>query len=198
MTDFAIRRHMPSVRTAVARLMGSEAASVSDAAQVTFDALYREHFPFVWRCLRRFGVPARQAEDAAQDTFIVLHRRLNDLRRDASPKGFLFAIALRVARDYRRAGKRAMSELDAENEPSAERGPFERAAEGEAGQVLARFLDSLDDDKRAVFVLSELEGMTMVEVSELVGANLNTVYSRQRAARARFEAFFREQGGQHG
>jgi RNA polymerase sigma-70 factor (ECF subfamily) len=173
-------------------------ASASDADQVTFDALYREHFGFVWRCLRRFGVPARQAEDAAQDTFIVLHRRLGDLRHDASPKGFLFAIALRVARDYRRAGKRVTTELDAENEASTERGPFERAAEGEAGKVLARFLDTLDDDKRAVFVLSELEGMTVVEVSELVRANLNTVYSRLRAARARFEEFFREHGGRHG
>jgi RNA polymerase sigma-70 factor (ECF subfamily) len=171
---------------------------VSDARPVSFDALYREHFGFVWRCLRRFGVPARQAEDAAQDTFVVLHRRLGDLRPDASAAGFLFAIALRVARDYRRAGKRVVSELDTENEPSAERGPFERTAEGEAGEVLAQFLDSLDDDKRAVFVLSELEGMTVVEVSELVGANLNTVYSRLRAARARFEAFFQEHGGRHG
>lgn len=190
------RRHMPDVNAGTERLLTGDARITRDArvdaARPSFEVLYREHFGFVWRCLRRFGIPDSQAEDAAQDTFVVLHRKLADLRADASPKAFLFGIAFRVARDYRRSARRKTTPLDAEAQLSGERGPFERTAEVQAAEVLDRFLDTLDDDKRAVFVLAELEGLTVPEITELVDANLNTVYSRLRAARARFEEFFRE------
>jgi RNA polymerase sigma-70 factor, ECF subfamily len=160
----------------------------------TFDALYEAQFPFVWRTLRRFGVPASVAEDAAQDVFVVLHRKLADLRPEASAKGFLFSIARRVASDYRRASRRPQQPLDVERTESAERGPFERTAERQASETLERFLDSLDEDKRVAFMLVELEGLTMPEVSRLLQTNLNTLYSRVRAARAQLMALFASDG----
>jgi RNA polymerase sigma-70 factor (ECF subfamily) len=163
-----------------------------------FDALYGEHFSFVWRSLRRLGVHPSWVEDAAQDTFLVVHRRLTDLRPDASAKAFLFGIALRVARDYRRRAQRKHAQsLDAEREISPASSPYERAAKAEAVRKLEGFLDNLDDDRRAVFVLSELEGMTAPEISQALGANQNTVYSRLRSARERFVAFAAE-GADHG
>jgi RNA polymerase sigma-70 factor (ECF subfamily) len=163
-----------------------------------FESLYGEHFNFVWRSLRRLGVHPSWVEDAAQDTFLVVHRRLSDLRPDASAKAFLFGIALRVARDYRRRAQRKQAQsLDVEKEISHTSGPYERAAKAEAMRKLEGFLNSLDDDRRAVFVLSELEGMTAPEISQALGANQNTVYSRLRSARERFVAFASEGAG-HG
>ena len=158
-----------------------------------FDALYTEHFNFVWRSLRRLGVHPSWVEDAAQDAFLVVHRRLSDLRPDASAKAFLFGIALRVARDYRRRAQRKHAiSLDVEKEVSTASSPFDRAAKAQAVRKLEAFLATLDEDRAAVFVLSELEGMTAPEISQALGANQNTVYSRLRTARERFVAFASE------
>lgn len=184
--------------SAAQKWSSAPAAKVAESAR-DFDALYEAHFDFVWRSLRRLGVPPGLAEDAAQDTFIVVHRRLADLRSDASAKAWLFAIALRVAHDYRRTQKRKGTvSFDVEVEPSREQGPFEKTAKAEAGRKLEEFLAGLDDDKRAAFVSAELEGMSVPEISEALGVNLNTVYSRLRAARERFVAYLGGVGGNHG
>lgn len=168
-------------------------------APLTFDQLYARYFDFVWRSLRRLGVAAALVEDAAQDTFIVLHRRLDALREDASPKAFLFGIALRVANDYRRRARRkGASSLSDVHEPIARESPFEDLARTEAARLIERFLDQLEQERRAVFVLIELEGMTAPEVSEALSVNLSTVYTRLRAARQRFVEFLEEQGRGHG
>ena len=164
-----------------------------------FDALYEAHFDFVWRSLRRLGVPAASAEDAAQDAFVVVHRRLADLRSDASAKAWLFAIALRVAHDYRRTLRRKGTvSLDVESEPSRDHGPFDHTAKAEASRKLEEFLGELDDDKRAAFVLADLEGMSVPEISQALNVNLNTVYSRLRVARERFVAYLQGAGGSNG
>jgi RNA polymerase sigma-70 factor (ECF subfamily) len=152
-----------------------------------FETLYNEHFDFVWRSLRRLGVDPSWVEDAAQDTFVVVHRRLSDLLPTASHKAFLFGIALRVAHDYRRRARRKGAEpLNLEGTISSDAGPFDQAARAQAVRLVDTFLTTLDEDKRAVFSLSELEDMTAPEVSEALGVKLNTVYSRLRAARERF------------
>jgi RNA polymerase sigma-70 factor (ECF subfamily) len=165
----------------------------------SFDELYGQHFDFVWRSLFRLGVPSALVEDAAQDTFVVVHRRLESLQPDASAKAWLFAIALRVAHDYRRSlARKPVRRFDVESTASPDSGPFERTAAAEANRVLERFLDSLDDAKRAVFVMAEMEEMTAPEISEALGANLNTVYSRLRAARERFVVFLNQGDQSHG
>ena len=165
----------------------------------TFDALYAEHFEFVWRCMRRLGVHPSLVEDAAQDAFVVLHRRLSELRPEASAKAFLFGVAQRVAHDYRRTAQRkGAMRLDQELQVSDETGPFERTAKAQAAATLQAFLALLDDEKRAVFVLAELEEMTAPEISEALAVNLNTVYSRLRLARQRFVAFLADEGGRDG
>jgi RNA polymerase sigma-70 factor (ECF subfamily) len=156
----------------------------------SFDELYGQHFDFVWRSLFRLGVPSALVEDATQDTFVVVHRRLSTLQPEASARAWLFGIALRVAHDYRRSQRRKPTRsFEVESTASPDAGPFERTAAAEASRVLDRFLDSLDDAKRAVFVMAEMEEMTAPEISEALGATLNTVYSRLRVARERFVLF---------
>jgi RNA polymerase sigma-70 factor, ECF subfamily len=164
-----------------------------------FGQLYDQHFDFVWRCLRRMGVDPSWVEDATQDTFVVVHRRLHDLLPHASRTAFLYGIALRVARDYRRRARRKGADaLNEEVTMSKQAGPFDQTAAAEAARLMEHFLTKLDEDKRTVFALVELEGMTAPEVSEALGVRQNTVYSRLRVARQRFIAYLRAAGHSHG
>jgi RNA polymerase sigma-70 factor (ECF subfamily) len=185
---------MRRVRAELSKPAAAELALSTERAvaevPASFDELYTQHFDFLWRSLRRLGVPPALVEDAAQDAFVVVHRRLAALRPDASAKAWLFGIALRVAHDYRRSQRRKpVHRWDVESLATTDAGPFERTAAAEASVLLETFLDSLDDAKRAVFVLAELEEMNAPEIGEALGVTLNTVYSRLRVAREHFVKF---------
>jgi RNA polymerase sigma-70 factor (ECF subfamily) len=154
-----------------------------------FSSLYDAHFAFVWRNLRRLGVRHEQLDDAAQDTFLVVFRRLEDFQGHSSLRTWLFGILLRVARDHRRrAARRPTAPLEEEPAGPDSDGPEAQARVHEASRRLHRLLESLDEDRRAVFVMAELEQMSVPEIAETIGANVNTVYSRLRLARRDFEA----------
>jgi RNA polymerase sigma-70 factor (ECF subfamily) len=163
----------------------------------SFEAIYEEHVEFVWRSLRRLGVAAASLDDAVQEVFIVVHRRLAEFEGRSSMKTWLFGIALRVAHDHHRSVRRKGGLLPLEPTVADEApGPHEQAVTAEAVRELDRVLAELDEDKRVVFILAELEQMTAPEIAEAVGVNMNTVYSRLRAARLAFEAALaRRKGG---
>jgi RNA polymerase sigma-70 factor, ECF subfamily len=155
----------------------------------TFADVYDTYFPYVWRSVQRLGVPLSHADDAVQETFIVVHRRLPDFEGRSTLKTWLYGIALRVARAQRNrirntAGHQA---IDAEQlaAPEAAR-PDQRAEDAEAARLVSTLLDGLDDDQREVFVLAELEQLSAPEIADALGENLNTVYSRLRLARTAF------------
>jgi RNA polymerase sigma-70 factor (ECF subfamily) len=155
----------------------------------SFEAVYDEWFEFVWRSVRRLGVADASLDDAVQDVFVVVHRQLPAFEGRSSMKTWLFGIALRVARDHHRAARRKGGLLPlTANVADAAAGPYEQAVTSEAVRELDRLLAELDEDKRVVFILAELEQMTAPEIAEAVGINVNTAYSRMRAARLAFEA----------
>lgn len=157
-------------------------------ARVTFDDLYEQHFDFVWRSLRRMGVPPSHLDDAAQEVFVVVHRRLADFEGRSSAKTWLFGIALRVASEFRRWNRRKNQHDELhETVPDGAASPHERAERREAARVLDACLLAIAEERRAVFVLMELEGMSAPEVAEATAVPVNTVYSRLRLARAEFE-----------
>jgi RNA polymerase sigma-70 factor (ECF subfamily) len=164
-------------------------ATAAVVEELDFTDLYEQHFNFVWRLVRRLGVADALLDDAVQDVFVVVHRRLDDFEGRSSVKSWIFGIARRVARDYRRRasrkdrGKVPADGLAAVGEPD----PAELAQRSEARELLCEMLEGLDDQKREVFVLAELEEMTVPEIAEAISANVNTVYSRLRAARRAFE-----------
>jgi RNA polymerase sigma-70 factor (ECF subfamily) len=160
-----------------------------------FDALYREHFRFVWRTVRRLGLEGAAVDDVVQEVFVVVHRRLDGFEERASAKTWLYGIVRRVVSDHRRGlrrkpGHTASAPQDPELDTMAteEQGPEACAEQSERVRLLHRLLGELDEDKREVFVLSELEGLTLAEIAEALDANLNTIASRLRAARREFEA----------
>jgi len=161
------------------------------------DRAYKEHFAFVWRSLRRLGLPLDALDDAAQDVFIVALRRRSEFRGRSSYRTWLFGIAANVAREERRKGRRAeiLEPID-DALQSTQASPFEQATDAEAVRFVEAFLSTLDDAKREVFILAELEQMPAPEIADAVGAKLNTVYSRLRAAREAFAELLEQHAGE--
>ena len=155
-----------------------------------FGTLYAEYFRAIWRTLRRLGVARAELGDAAQDVFVVVHRKLAEFD-GRSLRGWLYAIAVRVASDYRRGARHRQTLPLAENIVDPAPDPERHSELTESVALLHALLASLDEPKRTVFVLGELEELSAPEIAEALGVNLNTVYSRLRAARAEFDAAFR-------
>ncbi len=157
------------------------------------EAAYHAHIHYVWATLARFGVRDADLEDGVQDVFVVAHRRRNDFDGTCTMRTWLFGISRRVASDYRRRDRRH----DRRVEALALSVPLRVEADGvqrstESARVLHAFLRSLDEDKRSVFVLTELEQMTSHEVAQALDINRNTVAARLRAARLAFERYGRQ------
>ncbi|MDI1451323.1 sigma-70 family RNA polymerase sigma factor [Polyangium sp. 6x1] len=169
-------------------------APVEGEAAARFRAIRDEHFEFVWRSVRRLGVPDADVDDAAQQVFIVLSRRLDEIAA-GSERAFLFGTAMRVAmqvrRTLRRRGEVSLSE-DASAGPALEppdTGPDaeELLAQRRARAMLDEVLETLPLDVRAVFVLFELEEMRVPEIASLLGIPLGTAASRLRRGRELFQ-----------
>jgi RNA polymerase sigma-70 factor, ECF subfamily len=158
---------------------------------VAFDDVYRESFAFVFRNVKRLGVHESAVDDVVQEVFMVVHRRLADYDGRAPIKAWVYGIVSRVVSDHRRRWRRKASLVEPPPEdwaspapPSLE--PNRMAEQRERARLCLRLLDGLDDDKREVLVLVELEQMTVPEIAAAIGANINTVYSRLKAARREF------------
>jgi RNA polymerase sigma-70 factor, ECF subfamily len=151
---------------------------------LTAGGLFREYGPFAWRVLRRLGVAERDADDVCQEVFVTVHRRIASFEGRSSQRTWLYGICVRTASEYRkRAAHRHEVISDGVHEASVDASQDEDAALREARATLDRLLESLDDDKRAVFVLYEIEELPMADVAIAVGCPLQTAYSRLHAAR---------------
>lgn len=164
-------------------------AAVEATEELSFEAVYHAHFSFVWRSAKRLGARDASLDDAVQEVFVVVHRRLADFEGRSSLRTWLFGITLRVVRDHRRSARRRDPgcEVDPDTLRANCSGPAETAEKAEAVRLLHALLDELDDDRREVFVMAELEQMAMPEIAEALGINVNTAYARLRAARQEFE-----------
>lgn len=169
----------------------TEAQELRAAPHDVLSEVYREHAPFVWRSLRRLGVSEDALEDTLQDVFLVAARRLEAFEGRSSMKTWLFGIAMRVQRSHRRSRARHDRKLGALEREAGAAGA-DAYARRDAQRVLTRMLQQLDEDKRAVFVLVELEGETVIDVARALGANSNTIYTRLRAARAALQIMARQ------
>ncbi len=167
----------------------ASAAEPSHAIERRVTAAIRMYHAFIWRSLRRFGVAEEHADDAAQQVFCVFARRLADVPLEKE-KTFLCGVAVRVAQGVRRDRIRRPLDLDdaaLESARSAAPLPDEELEERRARAVLDRILDALPPDHREVFVLHELEELTMAEIAASLSLAPGTVASRLRRARELFD-----------
>ncbi|HEX6274901.1 MAG TPA: sigma-70 family RNA polymerase sigma factor [Polyangiaceae bacterium] len=169
---------------------GSEGASRRPEVP-SFAEIFRDHMPFLWRATLALGVPPSDAEDVCQEIMLVVNRRLGDFD-GRSLKSWLYGICLRVTSDYRRSARvrreRATDQIPDEGfaAPQPEHVDALRAE-----RRLRQALDALDYERREVFVLFEIEQLTLREIAEASETPLQTVYSRLQAARAHVRAFCR-------
>jgi RNA polymerase sigma-70 factor (ECF subfamily) len=148
------------------------------------------HLSFVWRSLRRFGVWEADVDDATQEVFLVISKRLSEIPPEKE-RAFLYSTAVRVAANIRRSRKRR----DAAYERFESAPPTELAATPEtvsdqlrARQLLVVLLEYIPEDLREVFVLFEVEELGIGEIADVLQIPLGTVGSRLRRARERFKA----------
>lgn len=163
-------------------------------------AIVREHGAFVHRALARLGVREADVDDAFQEVLVVVHRRLSDFEGRSSLRTWLYGIAVRTAAAFRRRAA-ARYEIPVDEVPDGEVGasaPDAHAAAREALRALDRALETLDDARRAVFVLYEIEELDMPEVAAALGCPLQTAYSRHKVAREQVLTFLRREGEREG
>lgn len=161
----------------------------SAARPLTAAAVYAAHAQDVWKSLHRLGVRGPDLEDMLQEVFVVVHRRLDSYDGVTRLTTWLFGICLRVASAYRRRGyRRHEGNAEAVSDEMSAPGvsPEDAAARRQATEHLVRILDEMDPEKRAVFVMFELEQLPSAEIAELLGVPVGTVYSRVHAARRVF------------
>lgn len=172
----------------------SESPAVPVSERPAFEDVYREYFDFVWRNARALGTRDAAVDDVVQDVFLVVHRRLSEFEGRSTLRTWISGIVLNVVRRHRRTTQRRSPHEDSKEAPLdpetlAGRGesPYDAAVHAEGTELLQRILDELDEDKREVLVLAELEELSVPEIAGALGIKLNTAYSRLRLARQAFE-----------
>ncbi len=166
--------------------MGPVGGKVLDAAaQARFRVLVDANYDFVWRSLRRLGVACGDVDDSAQRVFLTLARKLRSVH-EGSERSFLFQTALRVASDSRRALRRRPDVPSVKEAVDPSPTGEELIDRRRARERLDHILDGMSINLRAVFVLAELDEMTMADIAALLNLPLGTVASRLRRARAHF------------
>lgn len=158
--------------------------------------LFQRHAPFVAKFILRMGVARVDLDDVMQEVFLIVHRNGGYQPGPAKPTTYLASIAFKIVHTERRKKKvRSFVEPNDERVDAASGGvdPERLAVQQEQLRSLQRALDALDEEKRAVFVLAELQGETVVSIAAGLGIPVDTAYSRLRAARKQFrEAVERE------
>lgn len=148
-----------------------------------------DHFEVLWRFLRRLGITEHDADDAVQEVVLVVARKLDQVEV-GSERSFLLSTAVRVASTFRRTlrNRREVDDAGLVELPSTELDPETLAEKQRLRVVLQGVLNQMPMELRAVFVLYELEELTMAEIAQTLSLPPGTVASRLRRSRELFES----------
>lgn len=168
-----------------------------------FREIYRTQFQYIWRVLRRFGIGEMELEDCTHDVFVVVYRNLQKYDSSRPLRPWLGGIAFRVASDFRRRAYHRREQLQEQGRievmEAAQHNQTEALVAGrEAQKTVYKALATLDFDRRALFVLHDIEGHTVPEIASSMDIPLNTAYSRLRLARQQFQKAVHLQTGNGG
>ena len=165
------------------------ATSAAESDAPALQEVFSRHLGFVWRLARALGLPPDDADDVAQEVFLVVHRRLHTFKADGSMRAWLFGITRNVALQHHRTHKRRERHQSAVPPPLPGQAPDVAFQVRQAAALMQQFLDQLDVDKRIVFLLADIEGLSSPEIAEALAIPLGTVFSRLRAARIKLEQY---------
>jgi RNA polymerase sigma-70 factor, ECF subfamily len=170
----------------------AHAAADDSDRHARFRAVFEREFDYVWGSLRRLGVHPRDVEDVAQDVFVHVHRRIDDYDASRPIRPWLFAFVVRSASDWRRLARHRVELLGVEGDAASSTPSADAlVARMQDADLVLRALQGVDPDRRAVFILHELDECPMKEIAEALGIPLFTGYSRLRVAREEFTAAVR-------
>jgi RNA polymerase sigma-70 factor (ECF subfamily) len=183
--DVATDLGMPSIRSPPS--LGQEAVM-----RPSFEEIFREEAPYVGRTLHFLGVHEPHLEDACQEVFVVIHRQLTQFQ-GGSVRAWVRQICIYVASNHRRAQQRRREDLVAEL-PEVATAPAQQGQveSSELQEQLLAALAALSEDQRTVFVLYEIEELTMPEIAGAIGCPLQTAYSRLYAARTKVQSVMKD------
>lgn len=166
------------------------ASGTGEGCPLDVVSIHGAYARFVWTTLDRLGVREPDLEDMLQEVFVVVHRRLHTYDGSCRMTTWLFGICMRVAAAYHRKAyrrrERTVDEWEESLEGVASTSPEDDMAVRQASARLAKILDGMDLEKRAVFVMFEIDGLPCQEIAEMMGVPVGTVYSRLHAARKAF------------
>ncbi len=160
----------------------------SDEPPSALSDVYRAHAGFVYRMVRRLGVPDAALEDVMHEVFVIVQRRLPEYDGRAAMTTWLFHITRGVVSNYRRGERRREQRLALVQPPQPRVDPQSATERKEAAAFVREFLATLEPGQRLVFELAEIDGLPMPKIAELADVPINTAYSRLRLARKRFQA----------
>jgi RNA polymerase sigma-70 factor (ECF subfamily) len=190
MTDSDPSSQSPVVENAAAVARETAMAQPPD----DFRAVYEAELDYVWRTLRRLGVPERDLEDLTHDVFVAFYRGRAAYDPSRPLKPWLFGIAFRVSSDFRRRAQHRY-EIPSEHEATDHApGAEEQYSAKQRRELVMRGLEALEPERRAVFVMHDLDGHSMPEIAQVLSVPLNTLYSRLRLAREQFAAAVKRVG----
>lgn len=169
-------------------------ANIADGhvTPIDFSTLYANELSYVYRSLQRLGVPTRELDDLTQEVFITAFQRFDTYDQKRPLRPWLFGIAFRVASAQRNRAQ-VRREVAGELPDTRDERPSPHDS-AEHSQTLAKVLLALDTlriERKAVFILHDIEGQSIPEVAAALAIPLNTAYTRLRAARAEFTEAFR-------
>jgi RNA polymerase sigma-70 factor (ECF subfamily) len=196
MKGWSPTRHSPS---AVASTTETPRSSAGAGRALDVRGVSEAHAQFVWVSLQRLGIREADLPDVLQEVFVVVHQRLATFEGNSALTTWLFGISMRVAANHRRRAhvRREQPVADVPDSQQDEALGPERAAErAQAADLLRAALDAMDLEKRAVFVMFEIEELSCAEIAAVLGVPVGTVYSRLHAARKQFEALVEGQRGE--
>jgi RNA polymerase sigma-70 factor, ECF subfamily len=161
-----------------------------------FSRVYVEHFDFVWRAARGLGANPANVDDVVQEVFLIVHRKLGSLEHPEALRSWLFGITRRVCKDHRRsAARRGLHvELDQQREINPDRDPQAHAVGRQELRLVERYVDGLDEENRALFFLTLVEGLSIADAAKALNVNANTTYSRVRVLRQDLQALLTQDG----
>jgi RNA polymerase sigma-70 factor (ECF subfamily) len=160
---------------------------LAESTQAQFNRLYEAEFDYVWNSLRRLGVASAHLEDVAHDVFVTAWKKWADYDARRPLRPWLFGIAYRLASDFRDRAwhRREVSEAEPDSTDEAPT-PEVHAQTRQARALVHRAMESMPLERRAVFVMHEIDGLPVPEVAQALAVPLNTAYSRLRLARRDF------------
>jgi RNA polymerase sigma-70 factor, ECF subfamily len=161
-----------------------------------FEDVYAAHFDFVWRAARGLGMGNGSVDDVVQEVFLIVHRKLGTLETPGALRSWLFGITRRVCKDHRRSVARRGPhvELDQQREIDPGRDPQAHLVGRQELLIVERYVDGLDEEYRALFFLTLLEGLPIADAAKALNLNANTTYSRVRILRQELQGLLTRAG----